>query len=232
MSAFVGRTLLTGKDVSPTFLMRKGAHVLKALVGGDLLDVEKKCANERVQIRGNFNVGITCNSQLKVKLEGDAGAWERRLMIVDYNKAKPAKPEPCFADRLIREEGQGILAWMMEGAQELLADIEQHGDYALTFAQKERVTQLLSESDSVRQFVDTCVWPETDSTISSSELISAYGAFCEDKAWEGFDAHEARRKLPHAMLELHNVKMRNDIMRDGKAVRGYKGVGLAMGDVQ
>jgi putative DNA primase/helicase len=48
---FVGKTLLGGKDVGADFLMSKGAYVLKALVGGDLLEAEKKGFNERVHIR-------------------------------------------------------------------------------------------------------------------------------------------------------------------------------------
>lgn len=43
---FAGKTLLTGKDVSADFLMHKGVHVLKALVGHDLLEAEKKGFND------------------------------------------------------------------------------------------------------------------------------------------------------------------------------------------
>ena len=226
LCAFVGRTLLTGKDVSPTFMMRKGSHVLKALVGGDLLDVEKKGVNERVQIRGNFNVGITSNSTLKVKLEGDAAAWLRRMMIVDYNKARPAKPEPGFAENLIRDEGQGILAWMVDGAQLLLEDLKNYGDYHLTPPQVDRVKQLLAESDSVRQFVEQCVVANPTSSVTSAELVASYAVYCEDQDWEGFDANETARKMPAAMLEVHGAKRHKDIVRNGSFVRGYKGFAL------
>lgn len=87
--AFNGKTLLTGKDVAADFMSLKSASVIKALIGGDLLEAEKKGFNNRVQIRGDFNVGITCNADLNVRLEGDAGAWRRRLMVVKYDRPPP-----------------------------------------------------------------------------------------------------------------------------------------------
>ena len=80
-SRFIGKTLLAGKDVSGNFLQSRGAHVLKALVGDDQLSGELKNLNATPSILGQFDVAITCNSHLRVKLDGDAEAWRRRLMI-------------------------------------------------------------------------------------------------------------------------------------------------------
>lgn len=111
--SFVGKTLLTGKDVASDFLMQEGAHVLKALVGGDLMEAEKKGFNERVHLRGDFNVGITCNADLNIRLQGDAGAWRRRLLVIKYERPAPKKKNVRFADELLEEEGQGILRWIV-----------------------------------------------------------------------------------------------------------------------
>ena len=81
--AYVGKTLLAGKDVAGNFLNLEGSHIVKALCGGDLLDAEKKNGG-RMQIKGDYNILITSNSRLWLKLDGDAGAWERRLLIVEY----------------------------------------------------------------------------------------------------------------------------------------------------
>ena len=53
---------------------------------------EIKGSNERPEIQGQFNIIITCNSRLSVRLEGDADAWRRRLVIVGYRKPKAVKP--------------------------------------------------------------------------------------------------------------------------------------------
>ena len=70
IARFVGKTLLCGKDVPGRFLEEDGAHALKALVGHDLLDGERKGSNASFPVRGDFSVIISCNSRLRVKLDG------------------------------------------------------------------------------------------------------------------------------------------------------------------
>jgi len=225
---FLGKTLLTGKDVGATFLSEDGAEVIKALVGNDLLDAEKKFGTEQFQLRGNFNVAITCNSKLRVKLEGDAAAWQRRLMIIDYNKPKPKERITGFADKLIGAEGAGILNWMIEGAVKYLQDDEDYGDFYLTDDQRERVERLLAESDSIRQFVKYRVVPCVGSDVTVNELQQAYFEYCEDSAWHAANNQDFRSSINDLMLEMHHVGRRNDILRDvgigSKSQRGFKGV--------
>jgi hypothetical protein len=66
--------VLTGKDVPGKFLEQEGAHVIKKLVGHDLLSAEKKGSNADIPFIGNFGVGITCNSRMRVRLDGDLEA--------------------------------------------------------------------------------------------------------------------------------------------------------------
>jgi phage/plasmid-associated DNA primase len=73
-----------GADVSARFLNEEGAYRLKAIVGGDMLDAEKKCSNVYFTLTGDFNVLLTANCRLVIRLAGDRGAWERRMAIIDY----------------------------------------------------------------------------------------------------------------------------------------------------
>ena len=73
-----GKTLLIGPDVPGDFLMRKGASMLKVLVGGDPISAEGKGLNGDFAMFGNFNIVMTCNSGLRIRLEDDSGAWRRR----------------------------------------------------------------------------------------------------------------------------------------------------------
>ena len=226
---FVGKTLLTGKDVAANFLMSKGAYVLKALVGGDLLEAEKKGFNQRVHIRGDFNVGITCNADLNIRLEGDVGAWRRRLLVIKYDRPAPAKPIPDFAEQLLAEEGPGILRWMVEGAIELLNDLQEKGNFILTEGQKERINRLMDQSDSTRRFVEEGVVRSKGSDITVTDLFTAYYEFCEQHAWHPMSTSELNAQLPRHMLEVHKATKRHDIERGDKKVRGYKHVTLALG---
>ena len=51
-----GKTLLIGPDVPGDFLMRKGASMLKVLVGGDPISAEGKGLNGDFAMFGNFNI--------------------------------------------------------------------------------------------------------------------------------------------------------------------------------
>ena len=226
IARFVGKTLLCGKDVPGRFLEEKGAHTLKALVGHDLLDGERKGSNASFPIRGDFSVIITCNSRLKVRLDGDADAWRRRLLIPKYERLKPARPERDFASRLLADEGPGILRWMVDGARAHLAELADCGEYVLTARQEQRVNALLAESDSVREFVRQCVETHDGSDVAVFELVKAYMVFCDSMGWEPVSARGVENVLADAMQELRWAVRRNDIERGGKSKKGFSGVRL------
>ncbi len=229
MFKFLGKTLLTGKDVDQSFLNERHASIIKALVGGDLLDAEKKNGNEHFQLRGCFNLVITCNARLTVRLKGDVGAWERRLLLLEYARPKPQKRIADYAAKLIRDEGSGILRWMSQGSLKYLAEVEEFGDIRLTPAQTERVDRLLKESDSLRQFVESRVVKDSLHDLTSDELYRAYGDFCEEMGWRSFDSRDVKAGMGDLMMQVHKVRQRHDISRGLDTKRGYKGVKLVEG---
>ncbi|HWI56902.1 MAG TPA: DUF5906 domain-containing protein, partial [Bacillota bacterium] len=142
-----GKTLLTGPDVAGDFLMQRGASMLKVLVGGDPISAEGKGLNGDFAMLGNFNIVMTCNSRLRVRLEEDAAAWRRRLLIVRYEKPPPARRILDFDRILLEQEGSGILRWAMAGFVKLQQQFAELGDFVLTEAQRGRIDSLLAESD-------------------------------------------------------------------------------------
>jgi P4 family phage/plasmid primase-like protien len=223
--SYLGKTLLTGKDVSADFLQQKGASKIKSLVGGDLLQCEKK-GGAHFQIRGEYNMVITCNSNLRIRLEGDNDAWERRILAINYERPKPIQRVVDFADKLIEQERSGILNFFIEGALQHLEELQTHGDYRLGHQQRTRIRSILRESDSIRQFVDGRVVAFSGSDVTSAELSGAYYRYCENRGWHAYPSHEVNRKLPDLMLEIHHASRRNDIQGEGKAQRGYRGITL------
>ena len=224
---FLGRTLLSGKDVAGNFLDSKGAYVLKSLVGGDRLEGEVKGGNLSFAIRGEYNSIIVSNSRLCVRLDGDAGAWRRRLLIIDFDQPPVEKRIPFFAAKLLEEEGPGILRWMIDGAIALLADLAEFGSIQLSDTQSKRVEDLLAESDSVRAFVRDCVEKaDAHSNISVAELTAAYCDYCDSRGWEARSKRRFETDSADVMMEIHRVARRNDIRRDDKNQRGYSCVQL------
>ena len=222
-----GKTLLIGPDVRGDFLMEKGANKLKTLVGGDPLSGEGKGLNGDFPMFGTFNVVVTCNSRLRVRLEGDVGAWRRRLLVVRYEKPAPAKRVLDFDHILLREEGSGILRWALAGFVKLQAEFAQTGDFLLSDGQRERVDSLLAESESLRLFVKASLARHEHDNVTSAEISQAYAEFCADKGWNALPTSVVERTLPDLMLELFHVTKSHSIERDGKkSNRGWRGVRL------
>jgi phage/plasmid-associated DNA primase len=223
LSRFIGKTLLVGRDVPGTFLNFRSAGVIKKLVGNDLLNAEKKSINGTFPIMGVFNIIITSNSRLHLKLDSDTEAWRRRLLIVDYNRPKPQKVISEFDKFLLRTEGPGILSWAVEGAVKLLQDLsEGDGQLKMSDAQKERVEILLNESDSVRAFISECIVVDTESNITVTELQEHYCAYCEKQGWIPKIQHTFSKESPNVIMEKFGRPLSTDIRRVGRNQRGYR----------
>lgn len=225
---FLRKTVLVGADVPANFLETAGANVLKALVGGDILDAEQKGGNGTFPLTGKFNVIITSNARLKVRLEGDVNAWRRRLLICRYEAPPPRKKVPDFGKFLVDTEGPGILNWALDGLRDLLQDVDDTGDIRLTGKQRGIVDALLSESDSLRHFLKASVQKQQGTALGVSELVEKYAEYCPAKGWVALPITIVQRELETLMLELFGVVKAHGIPdASGKASRGFRGVGWA-----
>ena len=223
---YIGKSLLYGADVEPEFLRRQGAEALKKLVGGDLLSPEGKGSNEQINMRGVFNMIVTCNKRLSVRLAGDASAWRRRLRSIGFNPPRADRPSIVNFDRMLLEkEGPGILNWAVLGAVEVLRDKRANRTRQLTDAQKQRVEALLGQSDSMRLFLETCVERMPGSNLEKNDLLERYADFCGDNSWEPLSELAARKELNNRMLELFgSVERKSSGSRSNQ--RGYSNVGF------
>jgi len=225
-SAFLGKRMLVGKDVPGDMLAQKGARKLKSLTGGDLLQVEIKYSPVKQDLRGDYHVVIASNNRLKLALDGDEDAWGRRLLIVDFENERPTKPIPNFADLLVAEEGSGILNWLIQGALKYRAEMNRKGTLALSERQQQRVAELLHDSDSILSFVEECITRNAESDVSSDELLLGYYECCRKNEWTPVSGHNFRTRVGDVLCERFYVCSRHDIQRNGKAVRGFKGLAL------
>lgn len=221
---YLKKTLLVGVDVPGNFLSEKGAYVIKGLVGGDIFDAEQKGGTGCFPLQGNFCIMMTSNSRLQVRLDGDLGAWRRRLLIVRYEAPAPAKKIPNFADILIKEEGSGILNWALHGLALLFDDIDKYGDIRLAPAQADIVDRLLAESDSLRIFLRECIDNDEHHDLSTAEIIERYAQYCPVKKWNPKPITIIYREIEGLMLELFGSSKAHSITRDGKSVKGFRRV--------
>lgn len=217
----IGRTLLIGPDVKGNFLSESGAHWIKALVGGDPLVAETKNSNQKFTIYGLFNLLITSNVRLQIHLDGDESAWERRLIIVRYDKVYNGQRIFEVEKYLLDKEAPGILNWCIDGLSMLYRDYSGSGDIILTADQQKRVSDLLAESDSLRLFVrneivrdDTKMGNGSSYSLTTKEIIDEYIEDCAKvKNWTPISGASAEKRLPVLMLQCFGVGKSHDILR-------------------
>ena len=224
------KSLLVGSDVAGDFLSTRPAQRLKALTGGDLIEPEGKGLNGGTNIAGTFNVLITSNERLRVRLEGesDISAWKRRLIILEFKSKPVEKPISKFGEYLVNKEGAGILNFALAGLDRYFSRGE--AGLPLSDEQKFRVDRLLRESQSLEHFVRECVIPAPGFDLTTEELTVGYAEWSAQNKYTVPPPAIIHRMLPELMLEHHMVAKVNDIRRDGKCAKGYRGTTL-MGSI-
>jgi phage/plasmid-associated DNA primase len=228
LARLVGKILVFGADVAANFLMTAGAHRLKSLVGGDPLVAERKNSNEPFPFKGDLNVLITANEDLLVRLHGDFDrtAWERRLLPISFNRDPIKLRIPFFNKILLAEEGSGILNFALAGLLDYYQDEALRGDLILSEEQTERIEKLLTQSEGFRNFISRELVAADGDEISVEELIEAYAVHAKGQKWRIPKRQTLQEQAQELMLEIWGIARSNSVERDGKNVRGYRGIRL------
>ena len=80
---------------------------------------------------------------------------------------------------------------------------------------------LLEETDSLRLFVRDCIQPSEEFDVSCNELWAKFNEYRAAHELDGMSQTQFFKDLPDLMEQEHHVIRRNDIMRNGRSVRGY-----------
>lgn len=222
IDGFRGKTTLLGKDVPSDYLDNRGAAVIKSLTGADRIQTEQKFGGKH-NIRGTFYVVITTNSRLIIRLSGDVSAWRRRLVVYEFSRQAPEVRIPDFDEVLLKEEGSGILNFLIAGFLAHRQELREHGKMKLTAEQQQRVDDWLMESDALRAFATSSIRAGVG-TISVEEVWTAFRSFARKRQWRLPRTQRFHEDFPEVMFELFGVERDNHIRRQGSEVRGYKGV--------
>lgn len=217
-SSYLGKRLLTGKDVDSQFMNNSGARALKFLTGNDTVTTEYKNSNTRHNMECQFNVIITCNNTLRIKFDGDLEAWRRRILLIKYQNLPPVKKIPNFDDILIAEEGSGILNWILEGAEKL---IQNNGVIPKSDVQKANIDQFLRSSDPFTYFADLYIHPTPQAAITSEEVVTQFTKFCHAKGWGILSDRDIQKQFKSYMAAKYGATQSHSINRNGKLKRGF-----------
>lgn len=218
---FIGKSLLIGSDVQSDFLLTKDAGYIKSLCGHDRLTAEIKGKAEGISLEGRFNIIITANDRLKMNIDGDAGAWARRVIWLPFERPKARNAIADFHKILLQEEGSGILNWMIEGACKVLKN-----GIGVNQRAKERIEQILLESNSAYGFVKTQLKKDGLCHVTVDELYNAYEDFCAQNDWYPLPHRKACTAIRDNIRDIFHIPQSHDLEYGGRSVRGYRGLRL------
>ena len=184
---------------------------VKMLTGGDIISA-RKMYKDFFDFKPSHTMFLALNHLPSVK-SGGSGFW-RRLRKIDFTYQVPeALQKQGLADDIVKEEGAGVLAWMIEGAKRVLAQ-------GLTepSAVKLATTEYRFEEDHVAKFIEDCVQQNALASVNSSDLLHSYKEWCQ-----------AEGENPLAMTPLiRELKMRLPVssIRGAGGRRAYSGIFL------
>jgi hypothetical protein len=165
---------------------------------------------------------ITGNPDLRLHIEEDRDAWERRLVLLRVTKPKYANPISDFDQHLIRKEGPGILKVVADAAQRLL----RQGMPTLSPEQTRRVKHLLDASDPYTEFVSVHVEKQAGSCVYTADAYAAAKAFLSRNDYKIPGIGELRKKVMQAMAAAEHRTANSLPPCRGKSTRGWRGIRL------
>lgn len=105
----------------------------------------------------------------------DRGIW-RRLVVIPFNAVIEGDADKKnYASDLLEEAGPAVLAWIIEGAQRIIAKKYKLEKPAVV---REATEDYKSSNDWLSPFIDECCYRDPEAEEKSGDLFSAYKKYC------------------------------------------------------
>jgi putative DNA primase/helicase len=171
-------------------------------------------------MRGDFfeyipQFKLTIIGNHKPVLKNVDEATRRRFNMVPFVYKPPIKDMQL--ESKLREEGPGILRWMIEGC----LDWQENGLIRPAVV-TEATAEYFSEQDTVQQWIDECCIEgayQSDTCASLYKSWSDYAQSCGEKPW-------TTKRFNQALARLGYEAVKNTPGLHGK--RGFKGIAVRL----
>jgi phage/plasmid-associated DNA primase len=227
----LGKLLLTVVEATYDCLQKPGAEIIKALIGHDPMDAEKKHIADPILFDGYFPIIYVSNEDPNVRLSGDESAWDRRLVPLLFpNERKPGSQiVDHYEEVVFEEEAKGVFAWMMEGALRHWKELLDKKGFTRTDTQKRRVQEIIARSKSVLTFVLDGLKASLKGDLTNDELFDGYVTYCLDKNFRPYPERKFFELVRPLILQHFGIGQSHDVVRprpSGKnaTLRGYRGL--------
>jgi putative DNA primase/helicase len=195
-----GKLLNVSSEMSPEATLPES--YLKQIVGGDLIEAERKY--ERPFSFRPFCKLVGATNELPRLLDTTHG-FARRAIMIKFNRRFDAHEQNPQLTQELLEELPGILFWAVEGLHRLH---EQSG-FTVVTSSTEMVAEYQTESDPVRLFLDErgYVADPNGSRIVVSELYSDFQSWAEGTGFQKMNISNFGKRL--VTIGVPKVKLRS-----------------------
>lgn len=147
-------------------------EVINAIISGEFIQVERKYV-QPYDMRPTTKIIWAMNELPKIYKRGD-GIF-RRIKVVEFEQIPEDQRDPKMKEA-VKEEGDGILNWALDGLDRLRANGK--------FTESESITKSTQEykenADTIKLFLDEmCEWSE-EYSVQSNPLYKTYVQWAND----------------------------------------------------
>jgi phage/plasmid-associated DNA primase len=128
-----------------------------------------------------------------------------------------------LSERILGEEGPGVLNWMLEGLDKIRAAGWQ---LRLTEGQQKLVDDLLLESEGDVVFAKECLEKDGTESLTVVDCYDRYVGFCNERGWAAMAKRKFSNSIGDTVTRLYGLTVRHDVAdwQTGKPQRGWKGI--------
>ena len=198
-------------DIPSSLIEDTGAF--KEITAGDSIKAERKF-KDPFRFEPNAKHLFSANQLPDAETEDEA--FYRRVLLVPFPSTVPKSERDPHLDEKLQSELSGVLNWMLDGLQRLMAQGEFTGDR--TPGETQRTWEKWGHT--VDRFREICLQESEGSQLAKSEAYNAYHAFCEAKNLPAETQHKMTRRLKQEGITDGRATI------DGKQERVFVGVEL------
>lgn len=189
-------------------------RTVKALTGQDTITA-RRLYQDFFEFRPTHKILFAVNH--KPNITDDSHAMWRRVLLVPWDMTVEAHLQvKDLAERIVRHEGPGILAWAVEGAMKW-----RESGLMVPDSVRIKTSEYRSGEDSIGEFIEAHMAQVEDGFIQSAEVQAAYTAWCIQEGVLPKDRLGRTVLMSKIEDRLGVTKVRKTI--GGKKLTGFEG---------
>ena len=192
--------------------------IFKALVGEDLITVEKKNKNP-FSFTSFARLIFSCNEIPKNYGDKSEGFYRRLIIIKFMHQIPKEKKDPNLFDKFVNE-ADGIFIYALEGLRRI---IKNNYIFTTTDENDEFLERYKEESDSIMSFVNSTCELNGDFETKPRELYNSYETYCDETNLKPYAFISFCKKL---LVQYPNIQSIRVNGKEGRKLKGIKFVGV------